>query len=451
MCYNLGSLIEVLCLFLNQSESRMHMKQNINQVIFNHFVAGGGAAAYLRKLIPELAQNIHTLFNARSDVQRLQIAEEISEDILETSDFADMKYIRDAVATLEIKRLIKYPNQTDHTIHTVYLFLLGIWIYDNVGEVKTTINNNIHSSKKIKMFVFQWIFASLLHDIGYLFYQGVDENNIELLNKFDEMFTSRYIPNYLSKRASEHRQQIESMLQEFYTTYKSCIVHSNEKCPGDLLGKLDSIPWLDNLEYKITSGLELLKLNSDTDSHLRSFAEKVATVGYGNDPKDTADPKMDHAIASGLMLIKYTSVWYWLYREFELKDNRLFLDLSKDFEYPLGVFKNHVIPACQAVIYHNVSGLQFNLQTEPLLYLAVLCDELQFWDRIWVAESQIDNWKSAYHCMAETFRVSMTCKENENNKINFTIDSKVSSKIQTNLDKKLKDWKDLIEFSDFNS
>ena len=35
--------------------------------------------------------------------------------------------VRDIVAQQELRRLIQYGKQQDHTAHTVYLYLVGIW------------------------------------------------------------------------------------------------------------------------------------------------------------------------------------------------------------------------------------------------------------------------------------------------------------------------------------
>jgi hypothetical protein len=128
------------------------MSQNINSILLKHFTEGTGATSYIRSKLPEINIILYNLFSTRSEIQRVQISEDLAEKILSLTDFLDLIPLRSEIATLEIKRLVSYKKQTDHTVHTVYLFLLGILLYDNLPNIRTMLDDHINSRNPVKMF-----------------------------------------------------------------------------------------------------------------------------------------------------------------------------------------------------------------------------------------------------------------------------------------------------------
>jgi len=416
----------------------------INEAILNHFYYGDGASAYLRGLIPDITDKIENLFSARSDIQRIKFAEELAEGILSLTEFHDMVALRDEVATLEIKRMVNYKKQTDHTAHTVYLFLLGIWIYDNIDLIRNQIDNKIKSSKAVKMFIFQWIFASLLHDIGYLFYNCQSDENRFSRAKFDDMFKYDYIPNFVKHRVKNSFRDLIKINKEFVKKYTSSLGHLEETEPAKLLEKLNNIPWVKDLVDSSENGLEVLLSEHDTDKTLIKYAKEIAKKGYNG---DGINPEIDHAIASGLMLLKYTSVWYWLYDKAKVINPSLFEELNEGFKYPKELFIEQVIPACQAVIYHNIKNVKFNVENDPLLYLAILCDELQIWDRFWSGEELIDSWKEVEHCMGEQISADLINNEFSRKKLHLILSEEICNKLKKTLSERLVGWNEIVKIT----
>ncbi|MFL0198113.1 hypothetical protein ACJDU8_21475 [Clostridium sp. WILCCON 0269] len=421
------------------------MRQNINKVLLNHFSNGGGAAAYLRGVIPSLTEDVEKLFSTRSDINRIKVAELLSEKILSLTDFSDLIPLRDEVATLEIKRLINYRKQTDHTAHTVYLFLLGIWVYDNNHQLRKMVDDSIKSNKTAKMFIFQWIFASLLHDVGYLFFDYKNTDNKDSWGKFDDMFKAKYIPDYLSKRIEKNKDTFQMLCKEFVEKYNPKLVHSDKLSTKALLDQLNSIPWIEDIIGEKLSGLQVLLAHFDINKELINFAEDIAIKGY--DGKGD-NPQIDHAIASGLMLLKYTSVWYWLYKKAKEEYPDLHEELNSNYRYPKEVFINHVIPACRAVIYHNIVKLQCDYNKEPLLYLAILCDELQFWDRFWSGPEYIDNWKNVNHCMAEQVYANVISNEFYEEQLHILMPKEQYNKLSSTLKERLNDYGRFVKLTE---
>lgn len=112
------------------------MINGIDQTLLTHLATGAGAASEVRtrSRVPDVAS---TFFQTRTDIRRLTAAQEVAKEILLMHDHEDMVMIRDIVAKQELRRQIKYGKQQDHTAHTVYLYLLGVWLYDNVPQINT--------------------------------------------------------------------------------------------------------------------------------------------------------------------------------------------------------------------------------------------------------------------------------------------------------------------------
>jgi hypothetical protein len=116
---------------------------DINDVLLSHVISGGGPAiSRLRNSIlqvslckgknnkyPDFIHLLESCFRARTDIRRLIYAQEVAEIILGTHDMQELTQVRKIVAELELRRIIEYKNHRDHTAHTLYLFLLGIWLY----------------------------------------------------------------------------------------------------------------------------------------------------------------------------------------------------------------------------------------------------------------------------------------------------------------------------------
>lgn len=414
---------------------------SVNEVIYNHIIKGLGAAEYLRSKIPQLAEELEQFFITRSDIQRIQKAEALAERILELTDFADLVPIRSGVATLEIKRRISYEKQTDHTAHTLYLFLLGIWVYDNIPSLRDSIDESIKSSNPIHMFVFQWTYASLVHDIGYLFSQDIDNYVKDPLyaSIFDSLFDFDNIKLNAGILSEENSIKLEKLWRTFEEKYK-VTTFSTIKSKPEVVHQLDHIPWLFDLGFETDSGLDLLIESNIKETTLRDFAIVMATKGY------SGNTVVDHGVASGLMLLKYSSIWYWICNEARQNDLSLYEELTKNYKYPLKVFNHHVIPACKATAYHNLTNTKFNLTDNPILFLAVLCDELQVWDRFLSGNKYIDNWSTVEHCMSEDVLFEKEKHSNEQ-LIHLTVSEYYCEKITNTLEKRVANWNKYVRIS----
>jgi hypothetical protein len=136
------------------------------------------------------------------DEARLKNANNFSKYVLYISDKQSFSYFRRAESKREMSREIDYNNQRDHAVHTLYNYLLGWYIFENlpvfrgafknifsafgISETSSTKEKEFYKNHKIftidpgygrgfweeitlvNQFGDVWPIASLLHDVGYI-------------------------------------------------------------------------------------------------------------------------------------------------------------------------------------------------------------------------------------------------------------------------------------------
>ena len=77
---------------------------DINATLLTHLATGTGAASILRAVRPKVVALAQSFFEARTDISRLQTAQNVAEEILLKNDLRDLIEIRDIVAKQELRR-----------------------------------------------------------------------------------------------------------------------------------------------------------------------------------------------------------------------------------------------------------------------------------------------------------------------------------------------------------
>ena len=114
---------------------------DIEEQIYYHFARGGGLAAQIRNYFHhnqyfEWLNDLRSFFNAKMDIEKIIAARHISEMLLSRHHMQYLVPLIDIVAELELKRLTNYHKQSDHTVHCLYLYLLGVTIFDNSKAIQ---------------------------------------------------------------------------------------------------------------------------------------------------------------------------------------------------------------------------------------------------------------------------------------------------------------------------
>jgi hypothetical protein len=339
---------------------------------------------------------LEQFLSATTDSVRLVRASQASRSILEEFDMEELEELRAEVQASELMRVIPYGRQTDHSAHTLYLYLLGLYLFFACKPLRTKLATFLgepdQSEKFVQKFLFQWMFVSLLHDVGYIFH-GRPKNEIRAI---DRMFRSSTITRLLDATDGLKQRVNKQILQQQIRPFETI------QNPEDMLSLLRLIPWGKAVGLS-DDGFETLSVYGPdnqqvTGSMLEDFAFQVASSGYDG----FSEGVVDHAVASGLFLLRYSTFWFWLAKE-------------NNFEGPFANFKGNgfpkgypagdVVSACLATAAHNLIGPYgrkygpLDIDSNPLMYLGVICDELQKWDRFPAGERHLIDLDSfEEHC-----------------------------------------------------
>jgi hypothetical protein len=132
----------------------------------------------------EYATHLAPFLTANMDEIRLFHAENYAVALLRRADHDDVMHFRRGVLRREMSKDMDYDRQRDHAAHTLYNYLLGWYLTCQSGVLSSALRTHFvrrmmppsgvyRDWEFIHDFFGLWSFASLLHDIGYLFEGGL--------------------------------------------------------------------------------------------------------------------------------------------------------------------------------------------------------------------------------------------------------------------------------------
>jgi hypothetical protein len=351
---------------------------------------------------------IKEFLSATTDSVRLVLASRASRQILNHYQMGELEQLRATVQASELLRAIPYPRQTDHSAHTLYLFLLGIYLFFACEplrkEIASFLDEKDETEELLDRFLFQWVFVSLLHDIGYIF-QGRSGSEIRAV---DRMFRASTITDLISDASPS----IKRAVRKSVTTLELKPFEPIQN-PEDMLSVLRQMPWgsVGGSANDIFESFYNYRQSKEeiTSSFLENYAYQVASSGYDG----FSDGTVDHAVASGLFLFRYSTFWYWLAKE------NGFEPPSFD-DYKKGYSEEDVASACFAAAAHNIIGVHarecgpLKFETNPIMYLGILCDELQKWDRFPAGERHLIDLESFEKYCTDSERIAVVANKDWN-------------------------------------
>lgn len=397
---------------------------DVNTTLLLHLATGAGAAYLLRLHQPKLVSLARSFFEARTDIRRLTAAQDVAQGILLMNDLTDLIEIRDIVAKQELRRQIKYGKQQDHTAHTVYLYFLGLYLYDNLPQLTEAVGKKCKAQRPIdrdKYFLLQWAYASLLHDIGYAFH------NLELDTQqdrklIDDVFSWEWVNRQCSALSTAAAEALHAAHQSWSSKYAGAMPPGTASYAADshvdVLRRLAHAPWLGDLSSQF-QGKDIFDV-LDRTSSLRHYAFEVATKGYGGQGRC-----VDHAVGSGLFLFQYASFWYWLmYHVKRTAPPDVYRQAAGGYDYKARNLRTDIIAACRAVAFHNIQPAtdagkliipRLTLKDDPITFLAILCDELQRWDRYPAGWMYLDQYRVFSDSALESRDIEILCNGTREN------------------------------------
>ncbi len=323
--------------------------------------------------------------------------------------FGDYRNTRDI-----IEMLCEFENNAgsllmkhrDHYSHSVYVFLIGLAIYENNRLYRNSYSEYYNRKMKSegreetlneigarRHFLKFWGLTSLFHDIGYPF---------EL--PFEQI--KSYFANSVYKRTA--RSIKDSFIQTMpYVAYQNMNdflsnlnINSRTITQTDLNEKIDQ--WTNNervCDLSDVFSLQLSKMLTGSEKYYDPKNDKNPFTAYCKSRgirlledkapdnyqqlyrrylQDVLGNKPSHPEAfNGYMDHAYFSAVLMLHKMNEMKE----LQINTDYTDALCAILLHNSIFKRAIVTNGNRDHAFSVDESPLAYLLMLCDELQCWDR----------------------------------------------------------------------
>lgn len=226
----------------------------------------------------------------------------------------------------------------DHYVHSVYVFLLGLAIYETNKTFRKTYNNFYHLDEDTAgaHFLQYWGLAALFHDIGYPFELPYEQVASYFEVSGEQRKNRPFIAYQMMQKFTQLEEPVEVGEQSFLST-------------DEMFAHL--------LEEKLGKAYSFTK--ESMYETLRTKASNPENYNYC----------MDHAYFSATVLFR-----------------KLFVEMKCTLQ------PEH-LDSLTAILLHNslykfnvtniksASNIPFKMELHPMAYLLMLCDELQIWDR----------------------------------------------------------------------
>lgn len=359
---------------------------------------------------------------ASMDETRMIAQKRFSKSVLKKTGMDDWEYFRDSIVKREVTNVISYDKQRDHASHTVYNYLIGKYIYKKSEIVKKTFSEHFiyrRMDNSPSSFESIWPFASLLHDIGYIFEGSISKSEVinqnELIDLGSNILNSYFETIFWNECGIDSINEINTLKKlsnlldinidssSIYTISNSlrnltCINSIIEITNRNFINKhipaintnlsIDSFDiWLENLKYLSKNwnigNPELPILNSYGNPFPKMINLMQALRNYYSDLLINGNKKIntrniDHGVASGFILLKCSTLYFQILNSillYSLPNNvgaNRFLEKLKRDEQENGFrseptwWWNGIIWASLSAAYHNFPLMRKYWPTEYL-------------------------------------------------------------------------------------
>lgn len=446
---------------------------------------------YVDSLRPSWPSLLTSFLTATMDEVRLLHVSNLSKAVLTIVDLDDLEFIRKGVLRREITGDISFTRQRDHSAHTTHNWLLGWYLYCNSKRLRTAMRNFIDlrlwptaTFSHDTYFGHVWQYASLLHDIGYIFEGSIDP--LEPVGHDEQAaagvaFTREYFENVLwgdcgfmaptdRKAILDHVEmklpdfERDSVLSSIADTLRNL---DDLNCLTDTVIKdaeLRNIPL--TLSRRIQSeglasdAFELWRAHhrmysSSTMRRVIDYTEKAFRRYMFEGMPEASVRLLDHGVCGGLLLLLIATFYYRLRYAIEAKRGagarfrrlaKLFCERIVEYECDPYFWWTGIVWATSAVAAHNVlqcdpyedgvSKPRLRLDDDPLTYLGILTDAVQHWDRYTVLPTLLRSPSQGVDvCLGKSKGIVV---------INYK-EKALAAKVTKELDGCLDGWKNLID------
>lgn len=271
-----------------------------------------------------------------------------------------------------VKIMFKYEKlckemRQNISIHSVYVFLLGLAIYSQSLSYRVAFSNYIKKSKYDKYyrlndgqlsdeeFLYRWGIASLFHDIALPVEHLIKPMRALLNEELNTILTTKGESIKLDFSNLKNLDSISTIKNGFAVKYRSNYPETKF---------LDLFKPTDILVHKLSLDFNLNSKQQELLKH------KIYQIHSGDCPCEDNGIK-DHGIIASIVIL---DLYGYLIQKYE-KDYSFFF-------YP-------IVDSATAILLHtlyNVMQIDFGQKKldpnrNPISYLLILCDELQEWNR----------------------------------------------------------------------
>lgn len=379
---------------------------------------------------------IQRFLAATMDEVRLRTSEDVVLEVLKQIGISDLAKFREAVLRRELLGEMAYEKQRDHTSHTLYNYLLGWYFFIHCDEIREALtaelakrgvpNPALSPFEDISTFFGSvWQYASLLHDIGYMFEGSVSKRDFEASSK-QAKIGAIVAREYFNRGIwIEHNIDLGAMRAELFS-----VLGSDLKPPsfdmrdtlGDIADELRTVGNLDDLVAAVRDfcdGAGTLAGRKPNPSDFLSDGfelwahhyERFGSPGMAlrirsarkafNGMIDTGLPGpnirlLDHGVCGGLLQL-IASTYYYRLRATALKISepkpRFVRAIVDAGDWSPAFWWAGIVWGTAAVGIHNIQQIdlvgkldpgwpgKLSMSDDPLAYLGILVDIMQEWNR----------------------------------------------------------------------
>jgi hypothetical protein len=442
----------------------------------------------------QFSVKVRQFLTATMDEVRLATSSRVALDILNTIGISDAAHFRKAVLRRELSGNIAYSRQRDHSAHTLYNYLLGWYFFTHSPPLRKALTKEFEKRgvSKLDIKPFQnissyfgcvWQYASLLHDIGYMFEGTRSRMDFETSSKQAEI-GARVAGEYFSRMVwLDYGIDLAIMRDRLFESLGSELrpaAFENTNTLGNIADQLRTIGNLDCLLAATGAELDRVGFLSDRKPQLDDFsgegfelwahhyerfdspdmAKRIrSTRKVFNGLIDRGLPDvnvclLDHGVCGGLLQLSASTYYYRLRaKSLDVPEPRpRFVQRIIDAgEWSPAFWWTGIVWGTAAVGIHNVQQISsakrldpdwpglLPLTEDPLAYLGILVDIIQEWNRYSVFKDLDREPIQGIEVKLGAERGKVLVQFLEPNA------SSRAAKLEKDLDKTLDGWRELVE------